>query len=222
MIQKRLEAGLLALYEQYSRYNNDNQRTVLEVEARGFFRKGAPAGEFDKNGLKILTQQQVNNTCGQLARVQELTDKAVAAVKTSGEPMSLTQFGTAVHQYVAQAIKGRNNPSLPTYDENFRTLRAEISYVKMEEEGVNMKKELERMQKEGTRYGTTGSIRVDVLEHKNDSTVCVYDIKTGDSGLSPARFAEIFANVRSVFPDATNIIITEVRPSDPWRPNLRK
>src|SRR5438874_826817 len=105
--------------------------------------------------------------------------------------MSLTQYGTAVHQYVAQAINGRNNPSLRTYDENFRTLRAEISYVKMEEEGVNMKEELERMQKEGVRYGTTGSIRVDVLEHKNDSTVCVYDIKTGNSGLSPARFAEI-------------------------------
>lgn len=49
--------------------------------------------------------------------------------------------------------------------------RAEVSYLKNQEEN----------------YGGKDSIRIDVLEKVGDGTVCVYDIKTGQRGLSVAR-----------------------------------
>ena len=63
-------------------------------------------------------------------------------------------------------------------------------------------------------YGTKGSIRIDVLERTGPSRVCVYDIKTGRSGLSPARFNEIRRSVAGAYgPEVNQIIITEVRPT---------
>jgi hypothetical protein len=207
IVQKAIEAGLAA-YSALSAYNSRHHRTVLEVKARGYFREGAPGGEFNQTRPRILTQQQVTDVCGKLKTVQEITDEAVKKVKAEGKSMSPTQYGTEIHKRVASAI-GKNDPNL----------KAEISYVKMAEEGVNMEEERKKMQEHGVDYGTKGSIRVDILEKIGENTVCVYDIKTGNAGLSFARFAEIFANVRSVYSDATSIVITEVRPTDPWRPN---
>lgn len=208
-IQRAIEGGLLALYAYLSRFNTRYYRTVIEAEARGIYREGAPGGEFDMKNVQVLTQQQVNDTCKKLEKVQELTDRAVAAAKANRAPMSPSQYGTAIHQWVATAI-GKKDP-------NFI---AELSLVKMAEEGASAE-ELENARKGGIKYGTNDSIRVDVLEHKDEDTVCVYDIKTGNAGLSSARFAEIFVNVRSAYPDAKHIIVTEVRPTDPWRPNPR-
>jgi hypothetical protein len=57
------------------------------------------------------------------------------------------------------------------------------------------------------------SIRVDVLENRGNGTVCVYDIKTGRSGLDPARMVEIAKAVFAAYPDTTKqIIVTEIRP----------
>ena len=62
------------------------------------------------------------------------------------------------------------------------------------------------------RYGEKGSIRVDVLENRGNGTVCVYDIKTGQSGLSPARMAEIAGTVFRTYAGTKRIIVTEIRP----------
>lgn len=123
--------------------------------------------------------------------------------------MSASQYGTEVHWRVATAI-GKEDP-------NFI---AELSLRKMAEEGAS-EAEIKEARKGGIKSGTKGSIRVDVFENAGERTVCVYDIKTGNAGLSHARFLEIVANVRSMYGDATRIIITEVRPTDPWRPNPR-
>jgi len=80
-------------------------------------------------------------------------------------------------------------------DPNFR---AEVSHVKGLEEAQD--------------YGTKGSIRVDVLERRDRATVCVYDIKTGRSGLSIMR-SEIASTVFSAYGPVQRIIITEVRPA---------
>jgi len=63
-----------------------------------------------------------------------------------------------------------------------------------------------------TDYGELGSIRVDILENTKYNTVCVYDIKTGKSGLSAARFAEISRTVHLRFPNTLRIIVIEIRP----------
>jgi hypothetical protein len=52
-----------------------------------------------------------------------------------------------------------------------------------------------------------------VLENAGNGTACVYDIKTGESGLSPRRMAEIAENTFKHFPNTRRIIVTEVRPS---------
>jgi hypothetical protein len=121
--------------------------------------------------------------------------------------MSASQYGTEVHSRVARGI-GTHNP-------NFI---AELSIIKMAEEGAS-EEQLKKARSGDIDYGTKGSIRVDALESKDEDTVCVYDIKTGNAGLSHARFAEILANVRGIYPNTKRIIITEVRPTDPWRPN---
>jgi hypothetical protein len=74
--------------------------------------------------------------------------------------------------------------------------RAEVSFIKGQQENP----------------GKKGSIRVDVLEKRDDGVVCVYDIKTGWSGLTPARMLEIASNVHKNY-ETMNFVITETRPS---------
>ncbi len=74
--------------------------------------------------------------------------------------------------------------------------RAEVSYVKAREED----------------YGTKDSIRIDVLENVGDGTVCVYDIKTGQRGLSLPRTVEIAKNVFGAYPRTQRIIVSEIKP----------
>lgn len=61
-------------------------------------------------------------------------------------------------------------------------------------------------------YGTKATLRIDVLERLSNNTVCVYDIKTGKSGLSPARIREIAQAVYRRYQDAERFLIIEVRP----------
>jgi hypothetical protein len=63
-----------------------------------------------------------------------------------------------------------------------------------------------------TYYGERGNIRVDVLENVRNGTVCVYDIKTGDRGLSLPRSLEIAKTVRWNYPSTSRIIVIETRP----------
>lgn len=208
-LQRAIEAGILSLYAHLSRYNSRYYRTVLEAQAREYAREGAPGGEFSDKPVRVLTQPQVQKTCKQLEIVQGLIDTAVLNAKQIGAPMSANQYGTEVHWQVATAI-GKMDPRFI----------AELSLRKMAEEGASAE-EIEEARRGGIKYGTKGSIRVDVLERADEETVCVYDIKTGNAGLSHARFLEILANVRSIYGGAKRIIITEVRPTDPWRPNPR-
>jgi len=60
------------------------------------------------------------------------------------------------------------------------------------------------------------NIILDVNEHiERTGTVCVYDIKTGASGLTRRRMFEIAKNAYGAFPHAKRFIVTELRPK-PW------
>jgi hypothetical protein len=61
-------------------------------------------------------------------------------------------------------------------------------------------------------YGKKDSIRIDVLERVDTTTVCVYDIKTGRTGLSVPRMTEIASNVFKAFSGTQRIIVSEIRP----------
>jgi hypothetical protein len=53
--------------------------------------------------------------------------------------------------------------------------------------------------------------RIDVLENPGQGTVCVYDVKTGDTGLKPGRALELATTVSYFYPGTQRIIVTEVR-----------
>ena len=125
-------------------------------------------------------------SCPRLGEVQERTNAAAEAVRNSGETLTPQQFGTAVHKNLEIQIKSLEDPNFV----------AERSLIKSQKEN----------------YGTPGSVRIDVLENTQQGSVCVYDIKTGASGLSLARSAEIASEVQAHFPGQERIIVIETRP----------
>ena len=144
--------------------------------------------------VRQLDDKELDDTCKKFAKVQELTNRAAVESKraAAAERRSQTpsQYGTDVHVRVKREIDKLRSS----------TFKAEVSYVKGMEED----------------YGTEGSIRIDALEDRGDGTICVYDIKTGESarsGLSPKRRADITREIFEAFrKTAQRIILTEVRP----------
>jgi hypothetical protein len=205
IVQKTIEAGL-ALFAWLSARNSRQQQAIIEFKTHGheYVRDDASGSQFELRGVRLLTQEEVKKVCEKLKTVQRLTDDAVSSTLRHRNEMSPTQYGTAIHTYVSHAI-GKANPDF----------KAEASLLKLQEE---MKENGVVYRGNWTDYGIKNSIRIDVFEKRDEQTVCVYDIKTGRSGLSPARRAAILAHVHGTYPGATHIVIAEVRPTDPWRP----
>jgi hypothetical protein len=190
-----LIGALLTLFTVLSARNTSTQRAIFEFNAREFLRD--PLRELDRANVTQLNQREVESVCKKLGDVQARTDKIASAVRGDRPDLTAQQYGTAVHTRVAQEINEPRKPDGSPKDPNYR---AEVSYWKMEEDGV---------------YGRKDSIRIDVLENAGRRLVCVYDIKTGQSrgsGLTFNRMREIAQNVLSAYPHVERVVITEVRP----------
>jgi hypothetical protein len=200
-----VEAGL-ALFTWLSARNSRDRQAIIEFKAHGYKydREDASGSQFELRGVRLLTKEEVGKVCEELKTVQRLTDEAVLNTLGERSEMSRTQYGTAIHTYVSRAI-GDKNP-------NFK---AEESFLKLQEE---KKQNGDAPSAKSVDYGTKNSIRIDVFEKRDEKTVCIYDIKTGLSGLSPARRASLLAHVHGAYPGVTHIVIAEVRPTDQWRP----
>ena len=141
-----------------------------------------------------LTDSELKKVCDKFDNVQDNTNEAADATDRAMYETAAA-YGTEVHAKLEQKIKVQKNP-------NFR---AEVSLLKtLAETGEAPELEISR--------GRKGSVRVDVLENTKNGTVCVYDIKTGKSGLYPGRSAEIARTVRLRYPNAQRILMIEVRP----------
>lgn len=174
----------LSLFAALLALNSANNRAIFEFNARGFDRD--ESGAADIANAQLLNREEVNAACPRLNEVQLRTDFAAASVRREDYDRP-SEYGTAVHTNLKRQIAALDDP-------NFR---GEVSVLKTIE----------------ASYGERDSIRIDVFERLGNGTVCVYDIKTGKEGLSPARFAEITRRVFKVFPDTTRIIISEIRPT---------
>jgi hypothetical protein len=183
--QKGLEAAL-ALFTALSARNMPGRQAIIEFSAREF--RTDAQGERVQTTVDRLNRDQVNEACPRFGEVQSRTDYADQVVSRGGGIMSPQQFGTFVHTHLKQQIDSLDDP-------NFR---AEVSRLKSERDEVS--------------HGRKGSIRIDVIENAGGGTVCVYDIKTGASGLSPARMAEIAHVAFKHFPNTRRIVVTEIRP----------
>lgn len=180
-------AAILALWAWLSSRNTPNKKSIIVFKARDYRRDGPY--DFDVENVGTLTKEEVDSVCRRLQQVQSLTDSAANKIKPLRRYMSPAEYGTQVHSELKRQIDKMRDP-------NFR---AEVSHIKGMEEEQN--------------YGAKGTVRVDVLEKRDEATVCVYDIKTGRSGLSVARFGEIASSVLSAYGPVQRIIITEVRPT---------
>jgi hypothetical protein len=181
------------LYGWLSSQNTGEQTAVFRFRAEAF----RPGVSVKDTAVRIerLTKEQVEVECGdKYAEVQSLLNQSVNVINR-GDYRSAAEYGTAVHMRMKELINGPDTtPRRPPRDPDFR---AEVSFIKSEEEG----------------YGKPGTIRVDALANIGNQTVCAMDVKTGKRGLSLAHAFEIATNVGTFFPGTTRIIVTEVRPS---------
>lgn len=190
---QRAITSALAAYAAMTAQNDRNKQAVFTFQAREF--TGNPAtGEIDKAASRVLSREEVGKFC-KLKLVQDETDQAVKDVNKNGRHYaSAALYGTAVHSRLEGIING-------SYSHVFWT---EKSFLKGVEESDDK-----------SLRGVLGTIRIDVLQRLNENTVCVFDIKTGKSGLSLPRMKEIAWNVYKSQSGvgAQRIIVVETRPS---------
>jgi hypothetical protein len=194
-IQRGIEAAAAILFTWLSSRNGPDSTAVLTLPTQEYrFRTD---GKFDPISVRQLTEDELGKACPDHDKVQEQTNAAAGAVNRADYSSAAT-YGTAVHVKLRDNIKRSGN----------RKLSAEVSLLKtVQETGEHPQPE-----KQEAKYGTKGSIRVDVLEKTDHNTVCVYDIKTGRTGLIATRILEIAQTVRLRHPDAQSIVVLEMRP----------
>jgi hypothetical protein len=189
-VSKTTITSALTLYNWLS-----TQKTLDELQAVASFssRDFSPTlNELNLSFVGKLTQKEVDDCCDRLKDVLDLTGQAAKAARALGPYPTPQAYGTAVHSILKELVEAKG-------DANFR---AEKSFIKSQYAGEDGE----------IPYGTLNSLRIDVYERRPDGTVCVYDIKTGKAGLTPARAAEIAQTVYRRFGDVKRIIVTEVRP----------
>lgn len=121
----------------------------------------------------LLTPEQVAQACKRLPDVQAWTYAAVAKLAPKKSGMTGQEYGKQVHKSVQQDIKAAQEADPIAYAD----LRTEYTISK------------DSPTEPGT-YGEKGSSRLDIIELRS-TMICVYDIKTGTSRLTPAKILEI-------------------------------
>jgi hypothetical protein len=174
----------LYLYLYWASRNSRERTAVLEYNAREFL-PGAERAD-PAIGNRTLNQEDVDASCPRNELVQDLTDKAAETVRTQWYNLKPAEFGTRVHSELKDSIVRLNDPNLIPEKSAIKSIDAD--------------------------YGDKGSIRIDVFENVGDGTVCVYDIKTGQTGLSLARMQEIANNAHSLYPGTKKLLVIEKRP----------
>ena len=110
-----VDALRLGLYNEAAARNGPNRQAIVEFRAIHYGRKTV-----DVTLVKMLSQVEVGQLCERFGKVQDLTDAAVAAVRSSGTVLSAQQFGTAVHTKLKADIDRLDDDHL----------KAEVSFLK--------------------------------------------------------------------------------------------
>lgn len=178
----------LAAYERYERLsqsNNDRQQAVAVFNSREY-RPNEPAS-LTLTQVGVLTREETQNACPGLVDVERLSYQATSDSEANRPDLRQPYRGSDIHKRLQSSIDADNSGRF----------QAEKSFLKSSAEDV--------------KYGTRGSVRVDVFEDLRNGTICVYDLKTGAARFDPRRGLEIATSVYSRYGTSRRIVITEIR-----------
>lgn len=186
-------AGAILFGWESQRNGLDGRQAVMGFNAWQFNPETGAAGRPQLGYIGRLSDEEVERACLRWPDVKSFADRAANAAGSKDLHPSGAVYGTSVHSRFKIYVEDAHDPFF----------RAERSFSK---------ERLEATSDAESRYGYPGSIRVDAYEFRPDGTLCVYDLKTGVTGLSDRR-AEILARAASLgFSPIRRVIVTEVRP----------
>ena len=209
----------LSLYAALSAFNSRDKQAIIEFRAREYQR--SEPGSLQLVEARLLSRSEVKDMCEKSPDVQALTDKG--AIERDDPSLTASDYGTAVHKYVAQKVNRPLDPESigPPLDPRFR---AEKSTLKIAA-AVTAETMARLSRGEDPRHAALDTVRIDVYEDRGNGTVCIYDIKTGHSVLGPGRMSELAHSIltperideikKKIRVPVIRIIVTEVRPTFP-------
>lgn len=184
-----ITAGLTLFTWLSARNKLDGLQAVIGFNAREFQATGTIVSKPDF--VANLTEKEVDRVCNRREFVQKLAEEAI---RDAGDPSNYPNagaYGSAVHYRVKKPIDNLKDPDF----------RAELSTFKLGVRG-----EGER------RYGLADTWRTDVVERVNETTVCGYDIKTGNAEVDMKRAIELVFVMKRLYPNATRFLIMQIKP----------
>lgn len=144
-----------------------------------------------------MLREQVEGACPLYKAVQTQVNLAARAAGKISDYRSAAEFGTRMHTILKDNIvRNYNGRLIP--ERSFLKYAEELSENNYGENGV--------------RYGLPASLRLDILEKVKNGVVCVYDLKAGKKGLTPARMVEIGQSVQKNFSGPYRIFIIPIQP----------
>ncbi len=190
----------LSTFNRLSKQNNPRQQPIILFRPKdwGGGDESKPIQMRLKSGVRLATKDEIKRYCPEFDQVQELAQTAAKAAGPRVKYPSASDWGTAVHYKMKLEVVKTAGTSAELY--------AEESYVKYKEEvGDDSRRYLR-----GATYGQKGSIQIDTRGQIYNNTVCVYDLKTGKTGISIARAVEIYKSVRRRHETMPEVRIVEV------------
>lgn len=189
-VEATITTGLMLFTWLSARNKLDGLQAVVGFKAREFQANEStpPTLDFVAN----LTEQEVDRVCRRRETVQKFLDDAVEQAGPPDNYPNRGAYGSDVHLRVKRRVDDAN-------DVDFR---AEISAFREGTDGDGER-----------RYGLKNTLRADVAEKVDETTVCGYDIKTGNATLTPRRAAELVAMMMRLHPHARRFLIMQMKPS---------
>jgi hypothetical protein len=160
----------------------DGSIGLLALSVRG----GSWAAADERPVIGRLSQEETDAACPAYPKVQAVTSLSDAKIRAQNPDASPQQVGNLVHQEVEAFFKGQ-----PGFKTNAGLL-----------DGVLLRN--------GLRL--PGSSFLDVLHDVGNGTICIFDVKTGISGLGSKQINQYWNEAKRAFGYAQRIYILEVRP----------
>lgn len=193
----------VATFNRLSKQNNPRQQPIIlfRPKDRGSSDETKPIQMRLKSGVRLATKGEIKRYCPEFDQVQRLADEAAARTGPRSKYSSAATWGTATHV---------NMKDLTLEDPENDNLYTEESFVKYREEVGDDPRRYQR----GAIYGQKNSLRIDTRgEVIHNNTVCVYDLKTGNKGITVPRAVEIYESVRRRIKSMPEVRIVEVNTS---------